>query len=126
MEALGRSPGKRDRPIEIPIVRADFTKPFSPGPDYCAQFAAVANGGPWFEGRPEPVPEAKEISETASRFVAYGRCMRNPVTVTKLKFDGTAKPDWSGEIVDAIGDRWLVVYHPDTGHHTRPATVRLA
>jgi protein associated with RNAse G/E len=44
--------------------------------------------------------------------------MRNPVVVTKQKFDGTAKPDWTGDLVDAIGDRWLVVYHKDTGHHT--------
>jgi protein associated with RNAse G/E len=44
--------------------------------------------------------------------------MHNPVTVTKRKFDGTAKPDWVGDLVDAVGDRWLVVYHPDTGYHT--------
>src|SRR3972149_5126029 len=36
--------------------------------------------------------------------------MRNPVETQKLKFDGTAKPSWHGDLVDAVGDRWLVVF----------------
>jgi protein associated with RNAse G/E len=44
--------------------------------------------------------------------------VRNPVTVRKLKFDGSAKRDWAGELVDTVGESWFVVYHPETGHRT--------
>jgi protein associated with RNAse G/E len=36
--------------------------------------------------------------------------MRNPVETRKLKFDGSAKPSWHGDLVDAVEDRWLVVF----------------
>lgn len=44
--------------------------------------------------------------------------MRNPVTTRKLKFNGQAKRDWHGDLVDAVGDRWLVVYYVDPPHRT--------
>ncbi len=47
-----------------------------------------------------------------------------PVVVRKQKFDGSAKPDWHGDLVDAIGDRWLVVYHPEP--HVTPWRARQA
>ena len=48
--------------------------------------------------------------------------MRNPVVVSKQKFDGSAKPDWRGDLVEAIGERWLVVYH-EVEHVTALGTV---
>ncbi len=44
--------------------------------------------------------------------------MNNPVTTRKLKFDGTAKRPWDGDLVDAIGDHWLVVYYESPPHLT--------
>ncbi|MBI5948905.1 MAG: DUF402 domain-containing protein [Chloroflexi bacterium] len=44
--------------------------------------------------------------------------MNNPVTTRKLKFDGTAKAPWEGHLVEAIGDRWLVVYYEAPPHRT--------
>lgn len=42
----------------------------------------------------------------------------NPVETRKLKYDGQAKPDWLGELVEAIGARWMVVYYADPPHRT--------
>lgn len=44
--------------------------------------------------------------------------MSNPVSTRKLKYDGQAKPDWQGDLVEAIGERWLVVYYGDPPHRT--------
>lgn len=44
--------------------------------------------------------------------------MRNPVTARKLKYDGRAKPDWDGDLVEAIDDRWLVAYFAQPPHRT--------
>ena len=51
-------------------------------------------------------------------FEGVGWVVSNPVTVSKLKFDGSSKRDWPGELVDAVGDSWLVVYHEAPGHTT--------
>lgn len=37
--------------------------------------------------------------------------MRNPVRSFKVKYDGSSQPPWDGDLVDAIGDRWLVVFY---------------
>ena len=42
--------------------------------------------------------------------------MRNPVTTTKRKFDGSAKPPWQGDLVEAGPDGWLVVYYEHPPH----------
>jgi len=44
--------------------------------------------------------------------------VRNPVTTRKLKYNGSAKPDWHGDLVDAIEGRWLMVYYADPPHRT--------
>lgn len=41
----------------------------------------------------------------------------NPVTTRKLKFDGSAKPAWQGDLVEAT-DEWLVVYYQRPPHVT--------
>jgi len=41
--------------------------------------------------------------------------MRNPVTVRKLKFDGSVRSEWTGDLVDA-NDAWLAVYHDPDRH----------
>lgn len=43
--------------------------------------------------------------------------MRNPVTTVKRKFDGTAKPPWHGDLVDATPDGWLAVFYDHPPHH---------
>ncbi|MDZ7729082.1 MAG: DUF402 domain-containing protein [Dehalococcoidia bacterium] len=37
--------------------------------------------------------------------------MRNPVRSHKVKYDGSGKGPWEGDLVDAIGERWLVVFY---------------
>jgi hypothetical protein len=43
--------------------------------------------------------------------------VRNPVVTRKLKFDGSAKPAWRGDLVGA-DDEWLVVYYDSPPHTT--------
>lgn len=50
--------------------------------------------------------------------------MRNPVTVRKLKFDGAMKVEWDGDLVEAIGDEWVVVFHDSQRHEIRDSLVR--
>ena len=52
--------------------------------------------------------------------------MRNPVETQKLKFDGTAKPSWHGDLVDAVGDRWLVVFFERPAYAIRGEAVAYA
>lgn len=42
--------------------------------------------------------------------------MRNPVTTWKRKYDGSSKGPWHGDLVDAVGARWLVVYYERPAH----------
>lgn len=44
--------------------------------------------------------------------------MHNPISSFKRKFDGSTKREhpWQGDLVDAIGDRWLVVYFERPGY----------
>jgi protein associated with RNAse G/E len=42
----------------------------------------------------------------------------NPVVVRKLKFDGSVRYTWQGDLVDARGDDWLIVFH-DSAHHAK-------
>ena len=42
--------------------------------------------------------------------------MRNPVTTIKRKFDGSAKPPWDGDLVDATPDGWLAVFYDHPPH----------
>lgn len=37
--------------------------------------------------------------------------MRNPVRSHKVKFDGSRKGPWHGDLVEAIGEDWLVVFY---------------
>jgi hypothetical protein len=37
--------------------------------------------------------------------------VRNPVRSHKVKFDGTTKGPWDGDLVEVIGDEWLVVFY---------------
>ena len=37
--------------------------------------------------------------------------MRNPVRSNKVKFDGSSKGPWHGDLVEVIGDEWLVVFY---------------
>ncbi len=39
--------------------------------------------------------------------------MRNPVASNKLKFDGTRKPPWRGDLVEVHPDGWLVVFYEE-------------
>ena len=52
--------------------------------------------------------------------------MRNRVETQKLKFDGTAKPSWHGDLVDAVGDRWLVVFFERPAYAIRGEAVAYA
>jgi protein associated with RNAse G/E len=52
--------------------------------------------------------------------------MRNPVTVRKLKFDGSVKYEWDGDLVEAIGDDWAIVFHDSELHDKREALLRPA
>lgn len=52
--------------------------------------------------------------------------MRNPVETRKLKFDGTAKPSWHGDLVDAVDDRWLVVFFERPAYAIRGEAVAYA
>lgn len=44
--------------------------------------------------------------------------MRNPVETYKRKFDGSSKPLWRGDLVEAGPDGWLVVYYELPPHTT--------
>lgn len=44
------------------------------------------------------------------------------MSTRKLKYDGQAKHDWAGDLVDSIGERWLVVYYADPPHRTEAGT----
>ncbi len=46
--------------------------------------------------------------------------MPNPVLVRKRKYDGTIRYEWPGDLVDAIGDDWLIVLHDTTRHQKTP------
>lgn len=52
--------------------------------------------------------------------------MRNPVRVRKLKYDGTVRREFSGDLVEVRPDGWLVVYHDAARHESfkdgRPVT----
>ncbi len=50
--------------------------------------------------------------------------MTSRVRSFKRKFDGTSKRDraWDGDIVEKIGDRWLVVYFRRPGHRAGAAS----
>ncbi len=48
--------------------------------------------------------------------------MPNPVTVRKLKFDGSLVSEWQGDLVEAIADRWLVTRH-SSPPVTKPGSV---
>lgn len=52
--------------------------------------------------------------------------MRDPVETRKLKFDGTAKPAWHGDLVDAVDDRWLVVFFERPAYAIRGEPVAYA
>ena len=52
--------------------------------------------------------------------------MRNRVETRKLKFDRTAKPSWHGELVDAVDDRWLVVFFEQPAYAVRGEPVAYA
>ena len=52
--------------------------------------------------------------------------MRNPVETQKLKFDGTAKPSWHGDLVEAVDDRWLVVFFERPAYAIRGEAVAYA
>jgi protein associated with RNAse G/E len=52
--------------------------------------------------------------------------MRNPVETRKLKFDGTAKPSWHGDLVDSVDDRWLVVFFERPAYAIRGEAVAYA
>jgi protein associated with RNAse G/E len=45
--------------------------------------------------------------------------VRNPVTVRKLKFDGSCKVEWDGDLVEAVGDEWAVVFHDSERYEIR-------
>ena len=42
------------------------------------------------------------------------------VVVRKLKFDGSVKYQWPGELVETPGNEWAVVYHDPVRHEKRP------
>jgi uncharacterized protein len=42
--------------------------------------------------------------------------VRNPVSTRKLKFDGTVKSSWDGDLVDASDDGWLAVFYERPEH----------
>lgn len=44
--------------------------------------------------------------------------MRNPVRVRKLKYDGTVRREFTGDLVEARQDGWLVVYHDAARHES--------
>ena len=44
--------------------------------------------------------------------------MLEPVVVRKLKFDGRIKSEWEGELLEVVGESWLVVHH-DPGVHEK-------
>jgi len=44
----------------------------------------------------------------------------NPVVVRKLKYDGTLRSTWPGDLVDARGDDWLIVFHDSERHPKDP------
>ncbi len=48
----------------------------------------------------------------------------NPVLVRKLKYDGTLRSEWPGDLVDARGDDWLVVLHDRERHQKSPPSPR--
>lgn len=52
--------------------------------------------------------------------------MRNPIETRKLKFDGTAKPPWHGDLVEAVDDRWLVVFFERPAYAIRGEPVAYA
>lgn len=52
--------------------------------------------------------------------------MRNPVETRKLKFDGSTKPSWHGDLVDAVEDRWLVVFFEAPAYGIRGEAVAYA
>ena len=35
-----------------------------------------------------------------------------------MKYDGQAKPAWHGDLVEAIGERWVVVYYAEPPHRS--------
>ena len=49
--------------------------------------------------------------------------MRNPVETHKRKFDGSSGPAWSGDLVEAGPDGWLVVYYERPSHFTSDGAV---
>lgn len=48
--------------------------------------------------------------------------MRNPVTTYKRKFDGSAKPPWYGDLVEAGEDGWLAVFYEQPPHTVSEGT----
>ncbi len=48
--------------------------------------------------------------------------MHNPVTVRKLKYDGSVKYDWDGDLVDG-GDGWVATFH-EAAVHGKSLTLR--
>ncbi|GIW13419.1 MAG: hypothetical protein KatS3mg062_0858 [Tepidiforma sp.] len=46
--------------------------------------------------------------------------MPNPVTVRKLKYDGTVRYSWPGDLIDARGQEWLIVLHDSERHSKSP------
>jgi protein associated with RNAse G/E len=43
----------------------------------------------------------------------------NVVTIRKLKYDGTVRSEWDGELVEAVGGQWVVVMHDSAVHQKR-------
>ncbi len=46
--------------------------------------------------------------------------MSNPVLVRKLKYDGSVRSAWPGDLIDARGDDWLIVFHDPERHQKEP------
>jgi len=44
--------------------------------------------------------------------------MRNPVRIYKRKYDGALKREVAGDLVEAAGEGWLLVYHDASRHES--------